>query len=169
MKDSNQKTLAGPLARAREDTPRFRTRLTSGPPIVAAISTDGSPPRAEGSPDKFARDPGDVCDRTTLDELRLEGESLLLELVAIFQGELTKGLDELNRALVARDCATAARIAHTLKGTAGTFGAVGMQEMAAKIDQAARASRVDEATAMYSEFRSECERVRCYLAAQVQA
>ena len=142
-KDSNRTTLAEPLATALQDTPGLRKGLTRGLP-------DG------------------VCDPASLDELRAEGDSLLPELVTIFQCELTKGLDQLNRALVARDCAAAARIAHTLKGTAGTFGAACMQEMAARIDQAARAGQADEATAMYDGFRSECERVRRYLAAEVK-
>ena len=86
-----------------------------------------------------------------------------------FLSELTKGLDELARALEARDYTAAAHLAHTLKGTAGTFGATHMHEVAAKIDQAARAGQADQATAMFAEFRSECERVRNYLAAEVTA
>jgi two-component system, sensor histidine kinase and response regulator len=111
---------------------------------------------------------GEVCDRATLDELRAEGDNLLPELIGIFQTELTKALDELAHALETRDCAAAARISHTLKGTAGTFGATHMHEMAAKIDQAARTGQTDQASAMFAEFRSECERVRACLAAEVK-
>ncbi|MBV8056361.1 MAG: Hpt domain-containing protein [Deltaproteobacteria bacterium] len=112
---------------------------------------------------------GEACDRATLDELRAEVDTLLPELVRIFQSELTKALDELARAFERHDCVAAARIAHTLKGSAGTFGATHMHEMAAKIDQAARAGQPAQAAAMFGEFRSECERVRDYLAATVTA
>jgi len=73
---------------------------------------------------------------------------------------------ELGQVLDARNCARAAVIAHTLKGTAGTFGAKRMQELAAAIDQAARAGSVDEASSMLEELRLACERVREVLEAQ---
>lgn len=138
-------------------------------PTAAAVSANGFSPNSEAASIRSADNLGEVCDRATLDELRAEGDNLLPELVGIFQTELTKGLDELARALKARDCAAAARIAHTLKGSAGTFGATRMHEMAAKIDQAARAGQADQASAMFGEFNSECERVRRYLAAEVKA
>jgi len=161
LKDSNRTTLAEPLATAV-------ATAADTLPIVAAISTDGSSRRTDGASGESAKELGEVCDRATLDDLRAEGEDIFPELVGIFQSELTKGLDELNRALAARDCIVAARVAHTLKGTAGTFGAAQMQEMAARIDQLARAGRAEEAAAMFDEFRSECERVRRYLAAEVR-
>ena len=136
---------------------------------MRATSSNGSTPKGGAPSGESATDLGEVCNPATLDELRAEGDGLLLELVELFQSELTKGLDELARALEARDCTAAARLAHTLKGTAGTFGATHMHEMAAKIDQAARAGQADQATAMFAEFRSECERVRNYLAAEVKA
>jgi CheY-like chemotaxis protein/HPt (histidine-containing phosphotransfer) domain-containing protein len=111
----------------------------------------------------------EACDRTTLDELRAESDDLLRELVGIFQTELTKGLDELARALEAYDCPRAARVAHTLKGTAGTFGATHMHKMATRIDQAARAGHAAQAAAMLGEFRSECERVRGFLTTEAKA
>jgi two-component system, sensor histidine kinase and response regulator len=126
-------------------------------------------PRAKSASGQSAQDFDEVCDRARLDELRAEGENLLPELVCIFQSESTKGLDELKHALAARDCDVAARIAHTLKGTAGTFGAGRMQDMAARIDKAARAGQADEAAAIYDAFRSECERVSRYLAAELEA
>ncbi|MBV8358052.1 MAG: PAS domain S-box protein [Deltaproteobacteria bacterium] len=137
-------------------------------PTTAATSANGFAPNGEATSSGSGDNPGEVCDRATLDELRAEGDTLLQELVGIFQMELTKGLDELARALEAHDDAAVARIAHTLKGTAGTFGATNMREMAAQIDQAARAGRADQASAMFADFRSECERVRTCLASEVK-
>lgn len=137
-------------------------------PTRAAASTNAAAQKAEVATEKWANGLDEACDRTTLDELRSEGDSLLPELAHIFQAELTKGLDELTRALAARDCPAVARIAHTLKGSAGTFGAKRMHAMAGRIDQAARAGHADQATAMVVEFRSECERVRNFLAVEVK-
>jgi HPt (histidine-containing phosphotransfer) domain-containing protein len=132
------------------------------------MTTNGSSRNDEAACGELADDLSEVCDRATLDELWAEGDSLLPALVGIFQTEVTKGLDELTRALAARDCAAVARIAHTLKGNAGIFGAIHMREMAANIDQAARAGHDDQATVMLGEFRSECERVRSYLDAELK-
>jgi HPt (histidine-containing phosphotransfer) domain-containing protein len=73
---------------------------------------------------------------------------------------------ELAQVLDAGDCARAAVIAHTLKGTAGTFGAKRMQELAAAIDQAARAGSVDKASSILEELHFACEQVREVLEAQ---
>jgi HPt (histidine-containing phosphotransfer) domain-containing protein len=54
------------------------------------------------------------------------------------------------------------------QGSAGTFGATHMSEIAARIDKAARAGEADQATASFDEFRSECERVRRYLATELE-
>ena len=151
---------SAPIVRSEPETESF--------PTVPATFSNGSAPKDGTASDESGTD-GEVCNRATLDKLRAEGDSLLPELVEIFRSELTKALDELARALEAGDCAGAARVAHTLKGTAGTFGATHMHEMAATIDQAARDCQADQATAMFAEFRSECERVRRYLAAEVKA
>jgi hypothetical protein len=44
-----------------------------------------------------------------------------------------------------------------------------MQELAARIDQAARAGRADQAAATFGEFHAECERTRRRLAAAIRA
>jgi len=139
------------------------------PRSAVAAPANGFSANGEAASITSADNLGEACDRATLDELQAEGDTLLPELVGIFQRELTKALDELAGALEGHDCAAAARIAHTLKGSAGTFGATHMHEMAAKIDQAARANQPAQAAAMFGEFRSECERVRDYLAAAVKA
>jgi HPt (histidine-containing phosphotransfer) domain-containing protein len=110
----------------------------------------------------------DFCDRAILEQLRAEGDNLLAELVGIFESELKRRLDELTQALDARDCEAAARAAHTLKGSAATFGAKHMHELAGVIDQAARRGSLDEIRAVLADFRSECERVGARLAAEAQ-
>lgn len=138
-------------------------------PATAVVGTNnGASPTSERLLGPPVERPDEVCDRVTLDGLWAEGDSLLPELVGMFQSELTTALDELGRALTARDWAATARIAHTLRGSAGTFGATHMHELATRIDKAARAGEADQVTATYDEFRSECERVRRYLAAELE-
>jgi hypothetical protein len=133
-------------------------------------STNGCSPNGEAAGIGSADNIGEVCDRATRDELRAEGDTLLPELVGIFRTELTMGLDELARAIEARDCTAIARIAHTLKGTAGTFGArICMRWWPKSIKPHAPAGQADQAAVMFGEFRSECERVRRYLAAEIKA
>jgi HPt (histidine-containing phosphotransfer) domain-containing protein len=128
---------------------------------TAAPVANGSAAASLGAPATDA-----VCDQETISQLRLEGVDFLRELIELFNVEVPKGMRELAQVLDARDCARAAVIAHTLKGTAGTFGAKRMHELAAAIDQAARAGSVDKASSMLEDLRLECERVREVLEAQ---
>jgi HPt (histidine-containing phosphotransfer) domain-containing protein len=159
--------LAGQVPSEAVIVPKLPEMLAETFARATAASNDFAS-QAETPPAASASDPGEACDRATLEELRAEGDNLLSELVAIFQIELTKGLDELAHALAVCDCPAVAHIAHTLKGTAGTFGAKRMHAMAASIDQAARAGQNDRAAALFADFRSECQRVRRFLAGQIQ-
>src|SRR5712692_7677284 len=130
-----------------------------------SVALPASEPAGNGGDDGSAASLGApatdaVCDQETISQLRLEGVDFLRELIELFNVEVPKGMLELAQVLDAGDCARAAVIAHTLKGTAGTFGAKRMHELAAAIDQAARAGLVDKASSMLEELRLECERVR---------
>ncbi|GEM_PF-3068312 len=108
------------------------------------------------------------CEPDTLAELIAEGGNLLEDLVDMFQAELPRGLAELERAFDTGDCAGVARVAHTLKGTAGTFGAKRMHALAERIDLLARAKRNREAAALFDEFLLECQLVLQHLQLKVQ-
>jgi CheY-like chemotaxis protein len=142
--------------------------VPSTTPVATGTSGDRSSPAGAALGQPPEEDGAQVCDLATLDELRSEDETLLAELVAIFQIEVPDGLQKLTLALQAHDCSTAARIAHTLKGTAGTFGATRMRDLAATIDQAARTANLQHATALLPQFSAQCERVRIFLAAHVK-
>lgn len=133
----------------------------------AAMNNDPAADEANDTP-TAAGNGDDVCDRATLEDLRQEGGGLLRELIELFELEVKQELDELAQALTAGDCGKAAAAAHNLKGNAGTFGAKHMQELAAAINQAARAGQTGQCRAKLTEFRAECERVRAYLAAQAE-
>jgi len=101
-----------------------------------------------------------TLDRDVIAKLREEEDNLLVELIDLFNTEVPAQLQELAGALARRDTKTAASIGHTLKGTAGTFGANRMCELAANIDQAARDGLVEPAVAMLEQLRPEIDRVR---------
>lgn len=129
----------------------------TAPVAPAAVPKPGSAPGTSAAARYRDRATDEICDREAIDSLRLEGASFIRELIELFQAEVPKGVRELGQALDGRDSARAALIAHTLKGSAGIFGARRMQRLAAAIEQAARAGSVDKA--MLEEFGSECERV----------
>ncbi|MFZ0888845.1 MAG: Hpt domain-containing protein [Candidatus Binataceae bacterium] len=128
-------------------------------------------PEANSAPDGWAAaGPGDraadqICVRETIDSLRLEGVDFLREMVDLFKAEVPKGVRELGQALDGGDSARVTIIAHTLKGTAGIFGATRMRALAGSIERAARAGSVEKA--IVEKLRSECERVRQVLEAEV--
>jgi two-component system, sensor histidine kinase and response regulator len=135
--------------------------ITPASEPIATPAANGSATASLGAP---ATDP--VCSQETLNQLRQEGEDFFRELIELFNVQVPKGMLELAQVLDAGDCARAAVIAHTLKGTAGTFGAKRMQELAAAIDQAARAGSVDKASSILEELHFACEQVREVLEAQ---
>jgi two-component system, sensor histidine kinase and response regulator len=136
--------------------------------VVAPAPTPAITPAADGLATAICGDRADeICDRETINLLRQEGENLFRELIELFKTEMPKGLKDLAQALDHGDSADAAIIAHTLKGTAGAFGAKRMSELAAAIDQAARAGSIEKARSMLVEFRSECEKVGEVLATQL--
>jgi len=107
-----------------------------------------------------------IFEAKIFNDLRGEGEEFFAELVDMFVSDVPAQLDALTQALDQGDAALASRMAHTLKGTAATFGATQMVERAAAIDQASRASLIDQARGLLAAFRAECERVRAALEAE---
>jgi two-component system, sensor histidine kinase and response regulator len=104
-----------------------------------------------------------IFDNKIFDDLRNEGEEFFGELVDMFLASVPAQLDGLTQALDKGDGAGGARLAHTLKGTAATFGATEMQEQAAAISEAFNSHSNDKARGMLPQFRGECDRVSAAL------
>jgi two-component system sensor histidine kinase/response regulator len=98
--------------------------------------------------------------------LRNEGHEFFSDLTQMFNAEVPALLSRLAEALAKADAKGAASIAYGLKGTAAIFGARGMQEQAAAIDQASRTGSVELAATMLEGLHAECERVRAVLNAE---
>ena len=91
-----------------------------------------------------------------LADLQEPGEpDLLSELVTLFLRDTPERLDVLHRALDSRDFETAARAAHSLKGSAANLGATQLQALAADAETSARAG--DEATVRASAAALDAE------------
>jgi CheY-like chemotaxis protein len=104
---------------------------------------------------------GDVSvDAGALALLRAESDDLLPELIEIYNRTMPVNLRKLEQSLAAGDGPTAALVAHTLKGTALTFGAHRMQLLAAEIERSARDGSLEAARASLAQFCVECDHVR---------
>ncbi len=76
--------------------------------------------------------------------LRVGGdEELLKEIADIFLEDYPKVLAEIQAALACGDARRLEQSAHTLKGSAGNFGAKAVVETASRLEQMGRAGRVD--------------------------
>jgi HPt (histidine-containing phosphotransfer) domain-containing protein len=69
---------------------------------------------------------------------------LLREIAVLFADECPRVLQELRNALANGDAPAIGRAAHGLKGSAANFGAVSAVDAAIRIEQSARAGRIDE-------------------------
>ena len=133
-------------------------QIADAEPLAAeTTATADSPPTLTTSEE--AADSAPV-DEKTLAELKAEGNNLLSDLIDIYNTETPINLHKLEESLATGDDRGAALAAHTLKGTAVTFGAKRMQILAAEIEQAARTGLIEKATAPLKLFESECNRVR---------
>ena len=107
---------------------------------------------------------GAVCDPAAIAALRDEGDDLLAELVDIFMAETPRQMTQLEHAMATGDSSAATLIAHTLKGTAGAFGAFSMEEAAAHMEHMARRGSIAKTAALYPRLCAEIERVTVALA-----
>lgn len=108
-----------------------------------------------------------VVDYGVIDELRqlqLDGEpDLLAELVEVFVEDASARLKTLREALNQADADGVAKIAHTLKGSAGNLGASRMAHLAAQLEERGRSGNLDGAEDLLGELDSEFEKANAEL------
>jgi CheY-like chemotaxis protein len=76
-------------------------------------------------------------------------------IVAVFLTEAARSLQELRQAVEGDGFLEAARIAHTLRGSAGTFGALRVSQLGADLEAACRRGDRREATALLAGLEAE--------------
>jgi len=107
-------------------------------------------------------------DPTALAELQAvnpdDGGAFVAELVEIYLRDTPQLIGQFRQAVAAADFPDAARAAHTVKGSSGTFGAARMVEVARRAEEAARecssarlAAALEELTAAYAELAPALE------------
>ena len=89
-----------------------------------------------------------------------DGTDLFRELVDLFIGELAPRLEGIRSALQAADPGAASQWAHSLKGSAGNFGAGRLAALCGQIEHEARRGSTSESVALMPALEAEARRVR---------
>jgi HPt (histidine-containing phosphotransfer) domain-containing protein len=94
---------------------------------------------------------------------RIGKDRLVEEMIDLFQEHAPKWLEAARAGVDAGDWSAVARAAHTLKSSAGNFGAVSLYELCARIESLAAQSETAALPALLAELESTLGRVRTIL------
>ena len=108
-----------------------------------------------------------VIDRSVFDGLKDSvGEDFIGELVGTFGEEAPTMIENMRHALSVQDADVFRREAHSMKTNAATFGAIGLADLAKKLEYLARENQLnqvgdqlEELEGMYQTARDELERL----------
>jgi CheY-like chemotaxis protein len=129
---------------------------------------DASAPSAPSPP----ADEGPRIDRAmlaTLGDPSQGGDpAFLTELVTVFSEETPRLLAALRSAVVAGDAGQVAATAHTLKGSSGYLGALGIQRLSERLEGLGRSESVEGATELVDQAEQEFTEVQVLLEQEVQ-
>ena len=105
----------------------------------------------------------DIFDRDSL-KARVGGNEQVLEsIVQLFLNETPKQLKELKNALKENDMKKATNIAHSIKGSAGNFGASNLKDIAYKIEKLSRDHHIEKANGVFKQLESAYETLTKYM------
>jgi HPt (histidine-containing phosphotransfer) domain-containing protein len=154
----------------RRWAPQKAHRRTTPPPAHRAPPADPAAPRP---PPPASRSGGEaaepssakaVIDRRVLDKLsalRPLGEpDLALEVIDLFLSDVPQRLDALRDSLARSDLPTVARIAHSLKGSAGHLGAKLLATLCTRLEHKARSNTPFNTHFAITSIEEELGRVR---------
>lgn len=80
-------------------------------------------------------------------------QELIEEIVAVFRDDVPPRLDEIDAAMGAGDIAEVARVAHSLKGAAGSLGAERLEALALLLEDAAKGGNASVCGAVQPQLR----------------
>jgi HPt (histidine-containing phosphotransfer) domain-containing protein len=96
-----------------------------------------------------------------LRDLALEGEDdPLPEIMEIFLRDTAERVRHVREAVAHRDASALQSVAHSLKGSAGTFGAITVRNLSAELERIGRDGTVHGATPLLLELEAAAERTR---------
>jgi signal transduction histidine kinase/DNA-binding response OmpR family regulator len=114
-------------------------------------------------PDNGQKIDPEIFDRNSL-KARVGGNEQVLEsIVQLFINETPKQMNDLKNAIVAKDSKTATNIAHSIKGSAGNFGALKMRTIAYDIEKLCRENHLDKAKEMFNQLELSYETLKDYM------
>ena len=121
------------------------------------------PMKTAGS-EKGSKKPGEVFmkvfDRNAMLKRIMGDEDLLKELVKSFFHSTQKDINALKEALEKGDAAEAGNHAHSIKGAAGNFSALPLQDVALRIEKAAKGGDTTEAVSLMPELLGQFDKLK---------
>lgn len=122
---------------------------------------------AAPSPDAPAGDPDAPLDPQVIAALRglaaEGGPDLFGELADLFIGELASRIEGIRSGVLAADLGAVSQWAHSLRGSAGNFGACRLAALCERIEHEARQGSTVESVALMPALEAEARRVRTAL------
>ena len=101
-----------------------------------------------------------VIDMPTFLNLKSEmGEDFIVELVETYLTDAQNLFAEMNRSLLAEDCDSFQRAAHSLKSTSASFGAVNLSALAKELEMMGKSKSLDGAAPRIDLAASEFSQV----------
>lgn len=141
---------------------RWVGRAASGPRAVEPASAEAAAAPVEAA---------DVLDRTTLRNLRRlaprANPRALVELIETFLESTAARLPDLREAIGRNDSQAIAQIAHSLKGSTGSFGALRLSGLFAQLEARGKTNALDGAADRLAEIEAEFARVRAAFAREL--
>jgi len=104
-----------------------------------------------------------IFDKQTLLNRICNDEKLLIELVSIFIETVPNKINELKTACGSEALEDIKRIAHSIKGSASTIGALIMLDISLKIEEAAKACDAEKAVQLINELDAEFNKLKLHL------
>jgi PAS domain S-box-containing protein len=137
------------------------------PAAPAGTSEGGAPTSAGANPDATAADGGGMLDAQALERLREldpTGENRLMErVVSAFESSVGRLMPQLEEALNTNELGGIRHVAHTLKSSSASIGAMKLSKMCADLESRARSEQADGMAERIAELQSEVEIVRVAL------
>jgi signal transduction histidine kinase/HPt (histidine-containing phosphotransfer) domain-containing protein len=134
--------------------------LSLGPtrPVTASAADPHIAARAEVTPVADASDDA-IVDWAMARKSTAENEHLLNEIIEAMRDELPRYVAELHRAMESSDAVLLQRTAHTLKSSAGLFGARAVVDAASQLEEMGRQRKLAEAAEQVANLETLAQRL----------
>ncbi|MBF0450135.1 MAG: response regulator [Candidatus Magnetomorum sp.] len=105
----------------------------------------------------------EIFDRNSL-KARVGGNEKILEsIVHLFLNETPKQIEELKKALAEKDMKSATNTAHSMKGSAGNFGATQMRDISYTLEKLCRENQLEKASEIFIQLERSFETLKKYM------